>query len=134
MIRLDAFTCHSDLGLGIFDNMSLVEDAVVVIVLADDVGVVTTDVVRCYDDILGGDLRAETLTFGGVANVHQGLEKRGIVCDFLLPVACNCRGTDNERWEWPIFGAVCNFISLGSEIVVACDNTNGLQSLAETHV
>ena len=134
MIRLDAFTRHSDLGLGILDDMSLVEDAVIVIVFANDIGVVTADVVRCDDDILRMDLRAEALTFGGVPNVHQRLEKWGVVCDFLLPMACNCRGTDYERWNWAIFGVVCNFVSFGSKVVVACDNANSLQSLAKTHV
>jgi hypothetical protein len=69
MICLYAFTRHRDLGLGILDDMPLVQNAIIEILLADDGSVVAANVVGRDDDVLRGNLRPEFLAFGGIADV-----------------------------------------------------------------
>jgi hypothetical protein len=52
MICLYAFTCHRDLGLGIFDDMPFVKNAIIEILQTDDGSVVAANVVGCNDDVL----------------------------------------------------------------------------------
>jgi hypothetical protein len=124
-----------DLGLGVLDDVPLVQHRVIELQLLQSVNVVAHNVVRHDDELVLAEDAAQARSFSGGTEVLQGLGAGAAEAQHLVLPVANQRGrADHERGKGDALGTRGLAVSTPPFNVVAGQDAYRLQCLAEAHV
>ena len=96
MVGMDTFNGFSQLGFCVLDDMTFVENTIMPLDSLQIVDVVANYLVGGDHKVILGKFWEQTGAVAGVASVHDGPQVLGILENFIVPVAGQCRRTDDQ--------------------------------------